>query len=188
MFRKHPSHTDTTDTLIGKGTIIEGVIHCESSLRIDGTLKGDVTGNGNIVIGKSGEAYANITAKQVIVAGKVFGEIRAAEKLTITETGQIRGLCESGLLIVLEGGIWNGTSVMEKEDQLKEGSNASGVEHPSKSEHAEKMEHTENTSTHDDAHAMELSDSAESSESSNKAKADERKSKRSDKVNEKQAG
>ncbi|WP_028545796.1 bactofilin family protein [Paenibacillus taiwanensis] len=111
--RSNPS----TDTLISYGTEMEGTIHSPSNIRIDGTFKGDIRSEGSVVIGEKGEAHSNIEAKQIIIAGKVFGELKSSGKVTITPSGIVSGNCESQWLIIQEGGILNGNSIMERLEQ-----------------------------------------------------------------------
>lgn len=115
MFRRRAAYQPKqTDTFIGPGTAFEGNIHCESNIRIDGKFKGEITSSGSITIGERGEAHSTLSASFIVIAGTVVGDIHTSGKLLITSTGQVCGNCESGLLIIEEGGILNGTSLVER--------------------------------------------------------------------------
>lgn len=112
MFKDN-KRVSTTDTLIGQGTHIEGKLICEASLRIEGEYSGDIECLGDIIIGESGIARCNITAKDLTIAGKVFGEIVTKGRLTITATGQVTGNVVAQTLIIHDGGMINGTCRMD---------------------------------------------------------------------------
>ncbi|MCM3700034.1 polymer-forming cytoskeletal protein [Paenibacillus macerans] len=109
--RKNPA--GLTDTLIGQGSSIEGKLECKSNLRLEGKFSGEIECLGQIVIGETGEAHSNIQGGEVIVAGKVVGDILTGGKLTITSNGQVEGNVDVAKLIILEGGQLNGSSKME---------------------------------------------------------------------------
>ncbi|WP_106766782.1 bactofilin family protein [Paenibacillus faecalis] len=102
-----------TSTLIGQGSHMEGALNCDADLRIEGKFDGTIESRGNVTIGESAVARSNISAKEVIIAGKVYGDIAADGKLTITPTGQMHGDVIATSLIIMEGGVLNGASHME---------------------------------------------------------------------------
>lgn len=103
-----------TDTLIGAGTEMDGHLESETSVRIEGVFKGEIESKGDIVIGEGGVAKSNITARDVTIAGKVYGDVQTRGKLIITSTGQLHGNSHAAILNVHEGGILNGSSTMER--------------------------------------------------------------------------
>lgn len=108
---KRPSHR--TDTLIGPGSEVEGVLQCEDNLRIDGRFNGSIESQGCVTIGENAVARSSISAREVIVAGKIYGDVTAENKLTITPTGQMYGDVCANSLVIMEGGLLHGASVME---------------------------------------------------------------------------
>lgn len=123
MFGKKRSNVranGTIHTLISHGTAVEGKLQCPSNLRVDGQFSGEIESKGTVIIGELGEVQSNITAVQVIVAGKVLGGITCHGKLIITATGVVLGNCEAEYLIIHEGGILNGvSSVLRQEEPSK---------------------------------------------------------------------
>lgn len=110
---KNKRASERTDTLIGPGSEVEGVLQCEENLRIDGRFNGSIESQGCVTIGEEAIARSNISAREVIVAGKVYGDVTAENKLTITPTGQMYGDVHAASLIVMEGGLLNGASRMD---------------------------------------------------------------------------
>ncbi|MFX3632181.1 MAG: polymer-forming cytoskeletal protein [Candidatus Pristimantibacillus sp.] len=113
MFKDN-KRVSVTDTLIGQGTHIEGKMICEACLRIEGEYSGDIDCMGDIIIGESGIARCNITAKDITVAGTVLGEITTKGRLTVTATGQVTGNVNAHTLIIHDGGMINGNFQMER--------------------------------------------------------------------------
>jgi cytoskeletal protein CcmA (bactofilin family) len=118
MFRGNKSSTpifEGTDTLIGQSTSIEGFMRCESNLRIEGKVTGDIECNNNVTIGETGIARSNISATNLIIAGKVYGDLTIQGTITIMPTGELHGNLTSSSLIIHEGATFNGSSNMKNE-------------------------------------------------------------------------
>lgn len=114
MFKENKRSAETTDTLIGQGTVAEGKLECEANLRIEGQFQGEIHCQGQIIIGETGIATSTISGADVIVAGKVVGDIKTKGRLTITGSGRVDGNVDVSKLIIAEGGLLNGSSVMER--------------------------------------------------------------------------
>src|SRR5690606_5739962 len=106
---------NTTDTLIGEGSTFEGRIRSDASLRVEGTIIGDIDCVGDVTIGENGQAKSNVTARNVTIAGIVQGNVNTRGLLTITSTGQLLGNTLSHSLIIAEGGIFQGVSKMQQD-------------------------------------------------------------------------
>ncbi|WP_410771749.1 bactofilin family protein [Fontibacillus sp. BL9] len=114
MFKESKVSAGTTDTLIGQGSSAEGKLECEANLRIEGKFQGEIHCVGQVVVGETGEARSNIMGADIVVAGKVIGDIMSHGRLTITGSGQVDGNVNVAKLIIVEGGLLNGSSQMEK--------------------------------------------------------------------------
>ena len=109
----------TTDTLIGQGTHIDGKLTSEAGIRIEGEYHGEIECKGDVIIGECGIVKSAITARDVIVAGKVIGDITTKGRLTITASGQIHGNIVTSSLLIQDGGSFNGSSRMERMPETK---------------------------------------------------------------------
>ncbi|GAB6988103.1 bactofilin family protein [Paenibacillus pini] len=130
---KSSRHTpQATDTLIGKGTVIEGTLSGESNIRIEGSFIGVIESQGSVIVGESALARCHIHAKEVIIAGQVYGDIHADQKLTITSTGQLTGdVLSASALIIAEGAILHGASLMHTRARDTSSEESSVVVEPS---------------------------------------------------------
>jgi cytoskeletal protein CcmA (bactofilin family) len=116
----------TTDTLIGEGSVFEGRIKSEASIRIEGHLTGDIDCTGDVTVGEKGVVRSNISARDVMIAGQVHGNVITKGKLTILATGQLYGNTNSTAFVIDEGGVFQGTSKMDKTGAGGSGSGSSG--------------------------------------------------------------
>ena len=101
-------------TLIGEGFLIEGNITSPSSTRLDGTVKGNINGKASLIIGEKGIVSGEVTAMEVVVHGKVEGNVHS-DKLVIKSGGVINGDVSSKSLIIEDGGVYNGKCIMESD-------------------------------------------------------------------------
>jgi cytoskeletal protein CcmA (bactofilin family) len=109
---KKKTNPKATDTLIGGCTICEGKIISEASLRIEGQMNGEIECEGDITIGENAVVQSSIHARDVILAGKVSGNIHTKGKLTVMSTGVLIGNIDVRSFVIQEGGIFQGSSMM----------------------------------------------------------------------------
>lgn len=103
------------DTIIGNGSHFNGNLNVEGTLRVDGAVNGEIECNGDVIIGKAGVVRASIKGRNVTVAGEVHGDIKLEGKLEISGTGKVLGNIEVDKLIISEGALFEGKSVMQGE-------------------------------------------------------------------------
>jgi len=100
--------TKPTNTVIGKGYTIEAArFSCndEESMRIDGTVMGDVEIEGVLNISDTGHVNGNISASAVRVAGRVTGNVKCRNALHLAETADVVGDVCAATLIIDDGAI-----------------------------------------------------------------------------------
>ncbi len=112
MFHKN---TDKLESLIGSGSSVKGEIQSKGTLRVDGLVEGDMTADW-VVIGEKALIKGNITARGIVVGGRVEGNLRAKEIVEIRNKGQVYGEISTSKLTIAEGGIFEGRSSMQKEE------------------------------------------------------------------------
>ena len=107
----------TLNTIIGRGTVFEGVMKVDNSVRIDGIFKGELSCSGALTISQSGEAYAHLEGKDIYVNGVVRGTVRA-EKVRLDNQARFIGDVYTGALSVSEGAVFHGSCAMEAADEV----------------------------------------------------------------------
>jgi cytoskeletal protein CcmA (bactofilin family) len=101
--------------IVSVGSVVEGKVKSQGSIRIDGKLVGDVAASESIAVGLTGEVEGNITAKNVTVGGKVKGTISAAEKIVFEGKSVVKADIRATRLIIDEGSMFDGkVSMTEK--------------------------------------------------------------------------
>jgi len=103
------------NTIIGKGSQLEGSLVVENSVRIDGKVKGNVTTNDFLVIGKQGEVEGDIKAKNAVIGGKVTGKINAKEKVVLESRAIFKGEMKASRIVIDDGAVFDGNCSMEEE-------------------------------------------------------------------------
>ncbi len=112
-FKGTNSEAGSTElNFIGKGTVIEGHIRTDSSIRIDGKIKGSLSCKNTLTIGESGEIEGDIDASNAIVGGKIKGKVTIKEKLVLEARSSLVGELKAKKLIIDEGAIFDGVSDM----------------------------------------------------------------------------
>lgn len=104
--------SQTLNTIIGRGTVFEGVMRVENSVRIDGTFKGELICSGALTISQSGEVYAQLEGKEVYLNGVVRGRIQA-EKVRLDSQARFVGDITTSALAIAEGAVFHGKCSME---------------------------------------------------------------------------
>ncbi|MEP7200477.1 MAG: polymer-forming cytoskeletal protein [Chloroflexota bacterium] len=111
MFRSNKS-TDKFETLLGSTASFDGHLKCAGGVRIEGEYKGSIETDGNIVVGKSAVLTADLHGHDVLVSGKVVGNIFAQGQLAILASGKVNGDVEVGSILIEEGGVFSGKSAI----------------------------------------------------------------------------
>jgi len=105
-------NTGTAVNLIGRGTVVVGDIEAESSIRIDGKVKGKIICKNTVNIGESGVVEGDVEAVNAVISGRVKGKLIVKQKVNLESKSSFTGELKAGKLIVDEGAIFNGTSNM----------------------------------------------------------------------------
>ena len=98
---------------------IQGQLHSNENLVIDGLYQGHITAQNNTVaVGSSGQVSANIIAKKVIVEGEVIGDISAEDKVVLTASGTVTGNIKAAVVDLENGARFKG--IIEMDPPLEE--------------------------------------------------------------------
>ena len=99
--------------VIAKNTIIVGEIKSDGDFRIDGTLEGNLTIKGKVIIGAAGVIKGTIEALNADIEGTISGQLKVFKILTVKATANISGDVVVGKLSVEPGATFNATCVMK---------------------------------------------------------------------------
>ena len=104
--------TADVSTLLSRDTEIRGSIRTQGSIRVDGTVCGDLVSAKTVTIGATGLVEGDVTGEDVIVAGKVKGSLTARGKISLEGSAQIEGDLNTSRLSIAEGAVFRGLSNM----------------------------------------------------------------------------
>lgn len=111
--KNRPLNGSTEDiTIISNGVKLEGKITSGGSIRVDGTIQGDVISQGNVTVGEHGDVNGQINAAIITIGGKVVGSVNAKEKLVLESKANLKGDLFTKILVVEAGARFDGKSNM----------------------------------------------------------------------------
>lgn len=105
--------------LVGVGTEITGNIVSKGDLRIDGTLNGNITLSGKVVVGEPGRIKGEIICKNADISGVVEGKVNVSDLLSLKSTSRITGDIVVGKLDIEPGTQFNGQCLMSQSGAQK---------------------------------------------------------------------
>jgi len=105
-----PVATTTADqATIGKSLVIKGEVSGSESLYIDGRVEGSINLAGNrVTIGRNGVVAANINAREIVVLGKVRGNLTASDRVDIRSDGSLTGDVIAARISIEDGAFFKG--------------------------------------------------------------------------------
>ena len=102
---------------IGKGLYIKGEITGSESLFIDGKVEGSINLPGNrLTVGRNGQVTASITAREIVVLGKVKGNVSATDRVDIRAEGALTGDVAAARISIEDGAFFKGGIDIRKPD------------------------------------------------------------------------
>ncbi len=98
--------------IIGSGTKIVGEIETNGDLRIDGTIEGNITSKGKIVLGQAGSIKGTIKCSSAEISGVFEGKLEVSEILSLKATAYFKGEMNVNKLSIEPGAKFIGTCMM----------------------------------------------------------------------------
>jgi cytoskeletal protein CcmA (bactofilin family) len=107
------------ESVIAAGVTIEGKIEGAGHVRIAGDFKGDVNVQGNLTIDPGAHLTGGVKADTVVVGGQLDGNIDAASRVELLQTGVLNGELKAGSLTVAAGSRMRGKAEFGWDDKAK---------------------------------------------------------------------
>ena len=117
-----PTSEQATSTpaqsVIGKNLRIKGEVTGSESLYIDGRVEGSINLAGNrVTVGRNGVVSANINAREIVVLGKVRGNLTASDRVDIRSDGSLTGDVVAARISIEDGAFFKGGIDIRKAGQ-----------------------------------------------------------------------
>lgn len=104
--------TPDVSAFIGRGVDFKGTIIYNGTVRIDGSLEGEVQTDGVLLVGEEAVLKAKVSAGTVVCKGKITGDVTATEKIRLRAPAVLNGGVKAPMLSIEEGVLFNGTIEM----------------------------------------------------------------------------
>lgn len=125
---KYNETDNTTINLISNGTEITGDIKSNGDIRIDGSLTGNLSTKGKVVIGPTGKIKGEVICKNSEVSGLVEGKISVGQLLNLKASSKILGDIATSKLAIEPGARFTGTCSMSDSEENGGSNNLKGTE------------------------------------------------------------
>jgi cytoskeletal protein CcmA (bactofilin family) len=114
---------------IGRSVVIKGEVSGSESLYVDGRIEGSLNfADNRVTIGRNGSVAANISAREVVILGKVQGNIQCTDRLDIRSEGSLTGDVITQRISVEDGAVLKGSVQVRAVEHKHEKSQAKPVE------------------------------------------------------------
>ena len=112
MFNRREKADERIDTLIGKSAAVQGDVEFSGGLHIDGRVTGSVRTSsgaaGALSVSEHGIIEGSVEAPQVVVNGRVNGDIMASERVVLGAKARVQGNVHYGVIEMALGAEING--------------------------------------------------------------------------------
>jgi cytoskeletal protein CcmA (bactofilin family) len=120
--RPAPAASTADQATIGKSLVIKGEVTGSESLYIDGRVEGSINLAGNrVTVGRNGVVSANINAREIVVLGKVRGNLTASDRVDIRSDGSLTGDVVAARISIEDGAFFKGGIDIRKAGQKPNG-------------------------------------------------------------------
>lgn len=104
------------NSIIGADMVLDGNITAKESIRIEGTIKGDVSSEGTLVISPAGKITGNIKGSNIMVGGTIEGDMTSDGRIEVAASGKIIGNIRTKSLIIDENAVFQGQCTMNTQN------------------------------------------------------------------------
>jgi cytoskeletal protein CcmA (bactofilin family) len=105
---------------IGKSVVIRGELSGSEDLYLDGEVEGDINlRDHKLVIGPNGKIKANITARDVVVHGRVTGNVAASERVELKRSCSLTGDVSTQRIVIEDGAFFKGAIDIKEAKESK---------------------------------------------------------------------
>lgn len=111
---KKVKNTEAVSTIVGEGTLVEGGLQFEGTVRIDGRVRGKIhSESGTVIIGETAIVEADIKVDVAILRGNVRGTIEAGRRIEAYPPCRVEGNIQAPTVSIEAGVLFNGNCLMQ---------------------------------------------------------------------------
>ena len=101
--------------IIGSDAEFNGDFSSGGSVRVDGTINGDINVAETLILGATGVINGDVVAKAAVIGGEILGNINAPEKTELTSTARVLGDITTNIIVIDEKAVFQGRCDMNQE-------------------------------------------------------------------------
>lgn len=116
--RRTLDHIGDFTTMLGPESVYMGVFQGKDNHIIYGEVQGECDLEGILVLGEGSRWKGNIRAANIVIAGRVEGDIQATNKLELAKTAYVRGKITSPVVAIARGAVHEGSIRMSRQTQI----------------------------------------------------------------------
>ncbi|MDR1405769.1 MAG: polymer-forming cytoskeletal protein [Prevotellaceae bacterium] len=114
MAREQEQQPISNINRICQGTEVVGNINTPGDIRLDGSLDGNITAKGKVVVGNTGRTKGEIVGRTTDIFGQVEGTLNISEIISLKSTSNVKGSIVTAKISIEAGAIFNGTCTMSE--------------------------------------------------------------------------
>ncbi len=115
--KKKTRELNISNTILGKDSGFYGNMEFTGTITVEGSFEGNISGEGTVIVHRTGVLKCDVYASDVIIYGKVYGHISAENKICIFNSGKIYGNIEAPNIRIEKGALINGNCNTHKVDK-----------------------------------------------------------------------
>ena len=101
---------------IGKSVLVKGELSGSEDLYLDGEVEGSIELAGHsMTVGPNGRLRAHINARDVVVHGRVEGNVHGSERVELKKTATVTGDITTPRVVIEEGAFFKGSIDIQRE-------------------------------------------------------------------------
>lgn len=101
---------------IGKSVLIKGQLSGSEDLYLDGEVEGSIDLHSHsLVVGPNGRVRANVFAKDIVIHGKVDGNVNGTERVELKKSAVLMGDIATQRIVIEDGAYFKGAIDIKKD-------------------------------------------------------------------------
>jgi len=101
---------------LGKSVVIKGELSGSKDLYVDGNVEGNIElRNHSLTVGPNGNVKANVSAKAVVIQGRLDGSVNASDRVELRKSAVVTGDLTTQRIAIEEGAFLKGKVDIQKE-------------------------------------------------------------------------
>lgn len=107
------------NSIIGPDMVLEGNISAKEAVRVEGTIKGNVSSEGAVIVSATGMITGNVRGSNIMIGGTIEGDMTSGGRIEVAATGRVNGNIKTKSLIIDENAVFQGQCTMNQDGNIQ---------------------------------------------------------------------